>query len=230
MNNSYLLAQGTMSKYIINGSTIIGRFGVIILLGLAFLSLASCGGGGGSDSGSTMQITPPSSGDGADLVVVSLRINPPRSVFQEGERFTLSVVVRNQGNARAPQATVYYGLRTSERDVILGSDLVRSLGPSETSLHELDRSTPASGPGTYYFDACVVSSININDFHCSDDLRITVTTSSGDGGSGNGGSGGGGAPVTAVWPCPFGNGSITVPNLGQAVRSAENTFSRRLLW
>lgn len=104
------------------------------------------------------------------------RINPPQTVLQAGDRFTLSVTVRNQGNARAPQATVYYLLEPAgEQGVILGPrDSVRSLDPSETSLQSLNWGTPASGPGTYYFSACVGLSTN-QIYDCSDKLRVTVS-------------------------------------------------------
>ena len=230
MHNSYLFKKETMAKHNINlGSTILGRFGAFILVGLTILSLAGCGGGGGSsNSGSTMQIRPPS---GDDLVISSLRINPPRSAFQEGDSFTLSVVVRNQSNVRTPQATVYYLLRSAsdQRGVILAPrDSVPSLDPSETSLQSLNRATPASGPGTYYFQACVGLSTN-QIYDCSDELRVTVSSGSGGGGSGGGGSGGGGSgggsgPVTAVWPCPFGSGAVLTIAPRQVAPDAEIRF------
>ena len=65
MNNSYRFENESMFKHNINlGSNILSRFWAIILFGLAILSLASCGGGGGdsrppSTPPPTIPITPP---------------------------------------------------------------------------------------------------------------------------------------------------------------------------
>ncbi len=227
MNDAYLFEKEPMSKHNINlGSTILGRFGAIILLGLTVLSFAGCGGGGGSDSGSSMQIRPPSSRDGADLVVLSLRLFPERSVLQGGEPITLSAQVRNQGNERAPQAAVFFiGLDAQgAREVILDDVFVRSLDPSEVAIIELNWRAPGvAATDTFGYEACVgLSQAEIYD--CSDPLFVTVMSRLEGGSGGGGGGSGGGEPVTVVWPCPFSSGSITVPNLGQAVKSAEIRF------
>ena len=60
MNNAYHVEKETMSKPTINmGGNHPCLLGGVILLGLVMLSLAGCGGAGGSDS-PTMRITPPS--------------------------------------------------------------------------------------------------------------------------------------------------------------------------
>lgn len=208
MNNVYSVEKATISKSIFNvGSTIPGRFGAFVLFGLTILSLAGCG-GGGSNSGSNMQIRPPS-GDGPDLVISNFEIEVSGSGRQIDTHFT----VRNQGNKRAPQTTFYYrmdGLKYT-------SNPVPSLGPSETFS---DRGIFGnSSTGVISYVVCVNSvSGESNTTNNCDEVSVTVSGSGfGSNGGGSGGNGGSG-PVTSTWACPFGSGaSITVGHGGRQV-------------
>lgn len=219
------------------GSTIPGRWGLFLLLGLVVLGLAGCKGGGDSgsdsgssmqDSGSTMQIRPPSGGGSAmgqpDLVIPSITISP--STLRIGERFTLSVTLRNRGNARSPSARLTYRVLGDSRQWLsLDGVNVERLDPSETSSKSYSRGSP--GPGTYYYSACVssVSGESNTSNNCSTAVLLTVSNESNDGGSSSGGGSRGNGPTTATWPCPFGDGgSITVGRSAVGVYDAVIRF------
>ena len=177
MNNLYLFDRAPKSKYIINDSAIIGRFGVIILLGLAFLSLASCGGGGGSSSGPpSMTITPPTPEEGQpDLV-----IDATESTEASGQEIGLLISVSNRGTGRAPATTLRFKSHTSlpivESNPTVGTDSVQSLGPSEAVTFTITLPRPST-PGTYYYGACVdaVSGESDTTNNCSGDQGVRVT-------------------------------------------------------
>ena len=91
-----------------------------------------------------------------DLVVDAPTVDRD-SVKVEGE-FTLTAVVRNQGNADAQSATLRY-YESSDADVTpddrdLGTGAVTALGPGESSELSMQVSAP-SEVGTRYYGACV---------------------------------------------------------------------------
>lgn len=210
MNNLYLFEKEPLSKHNTNlASTILSRFGAIILLGLAALSLTGCG-GGGSGSGSSMQIRPPS-GNGPDLIIQSISVND--NTLTPGQRFTVSITVRNQGNRRSAATTL-------QRDG--GSTVsVPSLAPSEISPVTRYSLTAGSSGN---ISACVtpVSGESNTRNNCGE-VSVTVSSGSGNGGSNGGGPSGGSGTTTATWPCPFGDFEMTVPNTF-AVTDVEITF------
>ena len=190
MNNSYLFEKEPMPKHNIQlGSTILGRFGVIGLFGLAVLGLAACGGGDSSGGASSppMTITPPV--DRPDLVISSTSRSRD---LAPGQKFTLSVRVRNQGDGQAPATTVHYKMQearedTKPEDVVISTDdttirtgPVPSLGPSETAPATtwILWTAPLTS-GTYYYGACVdaVSGESDTGNNCSSGVRVMVTSS-----------------------------------------------------
>lgn len=213
MHNSYVFEKETTSRHIINvGSTTSALLGAFILVGVTILSLAGCGGGGGSDSGPSspnMQIRPPSGG-GPDLVISSFMVSPEPSSRRQGEPITLSVRGRNQGNAQAQGVTlVYFFSRTeSAGELVINRVQVKNLDPSETFSDSYNR-IQAAGT-TLYYQACVYLEGTLE--HCSNKVRVTISGESG------GGPGSGSGQPTATWSCPFGNGgSITVGHEGRQV-------------
>ena len=169
-----------MSKHNIQlGSTILGRFGVIGLFGLAVLGLAACGGGDSSGGASSppMTITPPV--DRPDLVISSTSVSD--DTLTPGQQFTLSVTVRNQGDGQAPPTTLRYKsheqLPIQTSDPTVGTDSVTSLGPSGTASESVSLTAPST-PGTYHYGACVdsVSGESDTSNNCSgrDGVRVTV--------------------------------------------------------
>ena len=88
MHNSYLFEKEPMTKHNINlESTITGRFGAIIIFGLAFLSLAGCGGGGfggpisrpPTTSPPPMTITPPPTTPPSGRPIRNVNVSIPAS-------------------------------------------------------------------------------------------------------------------------------------------------------
>ena len=113
----------------------------------------------------------------SDLVVVAPQVS--KGTLRTGESFTLSVTVRNQGNA-ASQATTLRFYRSTDTtitraDVEVGTAAVSSLAPSDTSEDSLTLTAPASS-GTYYYGACVdtVNNENVTDNNCSAAVTIAV--------------------------------------------------------
>lgn len=220
MNNSYCVEQETMSKPGSSvGSTIPGRFGSLLLLGLVILSLVGCK-GGGSGSGSSMQITPPS-GNGPDLVIHSISVS--QETIRPGHTLIGNVTVRNQGNRRSGATTLEYTyIETSEAHRPIQ---IERLDPLETSPTIRLVMTAPLREGTYHVEACVtfVSGETDTSNNCKR-VRVTVREESGGGGSGGGSGGSPGRPVTSTWSCPFGDGQITVPAVPLVTYDAEIRF------
>ena len=112
-----------------------------------------------------------------DLIVDSVRVDD--STPETGERFELSVRVRNQGKATAESTTLTYYLsdnaKIPEDDIPQGTDGVAKLDPSESD-NESIRVTAPEEPGTYYYGACVNKVPNESDTtnNCSKAVRVTV--------------------------------------------------------
>ena len=123
------------------------------------------------------QSTPPPAGDTVDLVVQSLAASP--GSLNPGQRFTLSATVRNQGTARSAATTLRYYRSTdatiSASDTAVGTDEVRALSASGTSIESISLTAPSSA-GTYYYGACVDSVSGESDTgnNCSSAVRVTV--------------------------------------------------------
>ena len=194
MNNSYLFKKEPMTKHNINvGSTILGRFGSFILVGLTILSLAGCGGGGGSGSGSrspNMQITPPSSGTGADWYILETKVSDSNVLFADsivttsGRGFTLSVSVARSGSETSPSSRLVYkrarSLPITSSDTTVGTQSVTIVDPFFAGPEAINLTAPAT-PGTYYYGACVdsVSGESNTSNNCSGNQGVRVTVSDG---------------------------------------------------
>ena len=119
----------------------------------------------------TVTVPPP------DLVVQSPRANP-RSL-EAGDRFELSVTVRNlgRGSAGAGSLLTYYEAASTDPTnwSTLGlSDTIGALAPSESSTESVDVTVP--GIGTFYYRACVtdVDNEEKTDNNCSSRVSVTV--------------------------------------------------------
>ena len=119
----------------------------------------------------TVTVPPP------DLVVQSPRANP-RSL-EAGDRFELSVTVRNlgRGSAGAGSLLTYYEAASTDPTnwSTLGlSGTIGALSPSESSTESVDVTVP--GIGTFYYRACVtdVDNEEKTDNNCSSRVSVTV--------------------------------------------------------
>ena len=117
-------------------------------------------------------------GSGApDLVVESPSVS--NTNLEAGGSFTLSAVVRNQGDARADATTLRYyrsnDAAISSSDTSVGSQSVASLAAAAS----LDRSISLTAPtaaGSYYYGACIDGVTGESDTgnNCSNGVRVTV--------------------------------------------------------
>ena len=162
------------------------RLGAFVLFSLALFHLASCGGGSDSHQPPPMVITPPPTSPPPltrppDLVIASNSVSD--DTLTTGQRFTLFVTVRNQGTSGADTTTLRYKRATylpiikSDSDV--GTDSVRSLGPSESSNESIILTAPLTA-GIYHYGACVdsVSGESNTENNCSGDGGVRVTVRS----------------------------------------------------
>ena len=166
------------------GSTHHWPLWVIILIGLAILSLPSCGGGGSSSGPPSMMIKPPPpeppppEEGRPDLVIQSNVVSD--DTLTPGQQFTLSVTVRNQGDGQSAATTLRYKrharLPIVMADPTQGTDAVTSLSPSGTSSESISLTAPST-PGTYHYGACVdsVNGESNTGNNCSGDQGIRVT-------------------------------------------------------
>ena len=120
-------------------------------------------------------VAPPPSGP--DLVVDSVSVDD--SSPEAGTGFTLSARVRNRGNEPADATTLHYYQSTdatiSTTDTELDSDSISDLSASQSS-DESSSLTAPSGPGTYYYGACVdsVTDESSTGNNCSRAVRVTI--------------------------------------------------------
>ena len=114
-----------------------------------------------------------------DLVVAAPQVS--KGSLRPGESFTLSATVRNQGDAAAQATTLRFYRSTdttiTTADVAIGTAVVGSLAPSDTSEASLTLTAPTA-VGTYYYGACVdaIDNENVTNNNCSTAVRITVST------------------------------------------------------
>lgn len=113
-----------------------------------------------------------------DLVVDTVTVDRD-SVEVRGE-FTLSAIVRNQGEGKAATSTTLRFFHSSNpritsTDSLLGSHPVGHLDTAATTAGSLTVRGP-SAPGTHYYGACVVALENESDTgnNCSRALRVRV--------------------------------------------------------
>ena len=116
-----------------------------------------------------------------DLVVQSPSISD--SMLNEGESFTLSATVRNQGAGQSAATTLRY-YRSTDATIItgdteVGTDAVSALAASSTSNQSIILTAPSTA-GAYYYGACVdpVSGESNAGNNCSNSSMVTVSSAS----------------------------------------------------
>ena len=116
-----------------------------------------------------------------DLVVQSPSISD--SMLNEGESFTLSATVRNQGAGQSAATTLRY-YRSTDATIItgdteVGTDAVSALAASSTSNQSIILTAPSTA-GAYYYGACVdpVSGESNAGNNCSNSSTVTVSSAS----------------------------------------------------
>ena len=96
-----------------------------------------------------------------------------------GARFTLSAMVRNQGNGRSDSTTLRYYRSTDSTittgDTEVDTDFVSRLDAAESGDESVSLTAP-DAPGTYYYGACVeaVSDESDTTNNCSPAVTVTV--------------------------------------------------------
>ena len=112
-----------------------------------------------------------------DLVVLSPSVSPSDS--SAGAQFTLSVMVRNDGDGGSPATTLRYyrspdaAITTS--DAVLRMDTVPPLPAAASSARSAKLTAPAT-PGIFYYGACVELLAEESDTtnNCSTSVSVTV--------------------------------------------------------
>ena len=143
-----------------------------------------------------------------DLVVDTPAVSD--SAPDAGERITLSVTVRNQGNGSSDSTTLKYYRSTdsdiSSLDTSVGTDFVSRLDPSESGGESISLTVPDSA-GTYYYGACVdaVSDESDTTNNCSTAVAVSVGAA----------------------PAPAGNPDLVVesPSVSDSSPDAQTTFT-----
>ena len=117
-----------------------------------------------------------------DLVVQSPSVSD--STLNEGESFTFSATVHNQGAGQSAATTLRYYRSTDATittgDTEVGTDAVSALAASSTSNQSISLTAPSIA-GTYYYGACVetVSGESGTGNNCSSAVRVTVAGNGG---------------------------------------------------
>ena len=97
------------------------------------------------------------SGGSPDLVVSTPTRNPSGDLTVR-ERFTLTAIVTNSGDANSPSGILRWRRSTNDvistSDPLIGSDGVSALAPNGTNTETFTLSAPST-PGTYYYGATV---------------------------------------------------------------------------
>ena len=127
---------------------------------------------------SSVAVTVPEPPGTPDLVVLSPSVSNSR--VRVGEAFTVSVTVRNSGEAAAASTTLRYyrsiDATVSSADTPVGTDAVIALGASGSSGESITLNAPGDA-GTHYYGACVdaVEGESNTANNCSPAITVTVT-------------------------------------------------------
>ena len=122
----------------------------------------------------TLTLVADAEGAGPDLVVQSPRVSDATLTW--GQSFMFSTTVRNRGDRASAAATLTYRQRrTGESWTVVGTDSVRALSPSGSSVESIGLSAPAEG-GSYEYGACVstVRGESETANNCSDPVQVRV--------------------------------------------------------
>ena len=112
-----------------------------------------------------------------DLVVESLSVDD--NGLAPSGAFTLSVVVRNQGDGASAGTTLRYyrskNTTITTRDTEVGTDAVSGITAGGSSTQSIDLTAPTA-PGTYHYGACLdeVADEEITVNNCSTAVAVTV--------------------------------------------------------
>ena len=112
-----------------------------------------------------------------DLVVLSPSVSDGNP--SAGGQFTLSVMVRNDGDGDAPATTLRYSrspdAAITTSDPVLRMDTVPPLPAAASSARSAELNAPAT-PGTYYYGACVDPLAEESDTtnNCSPSVSVTI--------------------------------------------------------
>ena len=116
-----------------------------------------------------------------DLVVQSASVSD--STLNEGDSFTFSATVRNQGAGQAASTTLRYYRSTDATittgDTEVGTDAVSEVAAAGISDQSISLTAPSTA-GTYYYGACVdpVSGESNAGNNCSNSSMVTVSSAS----------------------------------------------------
>ena len=157
----------------------------IALVAMACVGLVNCGGGGGgsgptgSGSGDQIMIQPrPPASVGPDLAVGLPSVS--NSAPTVGTQFTLSAIVRNDGDTPSAATTLRYYQSTdatiTTSDTAVGTGAVAELAASATSSGSVDLTAPSTA-GAYYYGACVDAVTDESDTtnNCSASVQVDVS-------------------------------------------------------
>ena len=125
-----------------------------------------------------------------DLIVESISVS--KATLVPGERFTLSVTVRNIGTARSQFGVLRYYEQFNEAD----KRNIRRLSPNQTSNMSIQLEAPQE-PGVYYYDASISKVRDEVNTDNNDSNRVAITV---------------GAPA-AVNQAPIASGTIPTREL-----------------
>ena len=137
--------------------------------------MAGCSDDSGGNRNPIAPTSPVAQQGGPDLVVASPSVSD--SGPAAGAQFTLTVTVRNDGNAASEATTLRYYQSTdraiTESDTALGTAAVAGLSASG-NISESVKLTAPSAPGTYYYGACVDAVAGESDTtnNCSASVRV----------------------------------------------------------
>ena len=117
---------------------------------------------------------------GPDLVV-GIPTRTPAGSLTPGQRFTLRIVVTNQGDATAASTTLEWYRTTNAHSIttiatLIGTDSIPGLATGRASVETLTLSAPAT-PGTYYYGAtvdAVADETNTNNDSLIETVRVAT--------------------------------------------------------
>ena len=138
----------------------------------------------GNNCSAAVSVTVAGNGDSGepDLVVESPTASDENPA--PGGAFTLSAVVRNQGDGGSTGTMLRYyrssNATITTRDTEVGTDAVNAIAAAGSSTQSIDL-TASTDPGTYYYGACVDDVEGESDIenNCSGAVTVTVAEDSG---------------------------------------------------
>ena len=151
-----------------------GATTVVVVAAPVTIALRGTGGGRLSTALSgRLTVTTPTAPD----LTVSTPTKNVSGNLTAGQRFTLTAVVTNDGNANSARTTLRWRRSTnnaiSTGDTQVGTDTVSALSPNGTSTETFSLAAPST-PGTYYYGATVDSVTNESNTRNNSSGALTV--------------------------------------------------------